>query len=102
MATAYIVKRKLQSAVGGGGDGEVIEGAPGAAGIQGITGVGGIPGVPGVAGLTGATGAAGLSVLIQHIQTNTTSDISSQDTIVVNHLVVRKTCKIPALTDGFK
>ena len=72
---SYVIKRKLQSAISGGD-----------------SGVG--------------TSTASLSTLIQHIQTSTAgltvTTPSLLDTLTVNHLIVRRTLKIPARTDGYK
>lgn len=47
-----------------------------------------------------------MSTFIQHVQTSTEgltlSGTSLMDSLTVNHLVVVKTLKIPALTDGYK
>ena len=43
-----------------------------------------------------------MASLVQHIQTSTTGQILDQDTLTVNHLVVRKTMKIPVGTDKYK
>lgn len=81
----YIIKRKLQSAVGG-------VGTTGDTGATGAAGIGG--------------GISGLSSLIQHIQISTEglvlSGSNQMDTLIVNHLVVQRTLKIPARTDGYK
>ena len=62
----YIVKRKLQGALGDNADNE------------------------------------DMASLIQHIQSNPPGLTSSQDTLILNHLVVRKTMKIPIGTDKYK
>ena len=43
-----------------------------------------------------------MASLIQHIQTNPVASVQSQDTLIVNHLIVRKTLKIPVGTDKYK
>lgn len=47
-----------------------------------------------------------LSSFIQHIQTSTEgltlSGTSQMDTLTVNHLIVKRTLKIPARTGGYK
>lgn len=47
-----------------------------------------------------------MSALVQHIQTSTEGltlpQASLMDTLIVNHLVVKRTLKIPARTDGYK
>lgn len=40
--------------------------------------------------------------LVQHIQSNPVSQVLSYDTLIVNHLVVKKTVKIPVGTDKYK
>ena len=77
---SYVIKRKLRSAIGGG--------KASATGTKGSADVG------------------GLTTLIQHIQTSTEGIVTTlpglMDSLTVNHLVVKKTLKIPALTDGYK
>ena len=47
-----------------------------------------------------------MASFIQHVQTSTEgltlSGTSQMDTLTVNHLVVKRTLKIPARTDGYK
>ena len=42
-----------------------------------------------------------MGALIQHIQDNPVSSVLSQDTLIVNHLVVKKTFKQPVGTDKY-
>ena len=122
----YIVKRKLQSVLGGGrGSGEGVQGemgVPGTSGAAGIPGVGGVPGLPGtpgaagvigtrgamgIAGAVGAAGAPGISLadisnLIQHTQTSTAGLVLNYDSLTVNHLIVRRTMRAPFGTDKYK
>jgi len=102
----YVIKRKLQSVVGGGrGDAPSVPGAPGAAGVMGTMGAMGTPGVPGVPGMTGATGVDGITTIIHHIQTSGDGVIqnlpSLMDTLTVNRLVVRKSARAPFGTNIF-
>ncbi len=47
--------------------------------------------------------SSGMSSLVQHIQENTGTGLpTSLDNLTVNNLVVLKTLKIPARTDGYK
>lgn len=45
---------------------------------------------------------AGMTTLIQHIQGTTAGQVLDQDSLTVNHLIVRKTMKIPVGTDKYK
>ena len=57
-------------------------------------------------GLLGEVDNSDMAAFVQHVQTSTAGIIltgnSVIDTLTVNHLIVKRTLKIPARTDGYK
>ena len=48
------------------------------------------------------TNNSDMANLLQHIQSNPPLSVVSQDTLILNHLIVKKTLKIPVGTDKYR